>query len=249
MTRATITIALLALIGVAAYADTYLWNPNKRPPITLPEALRRAEALLGEDADQRYCIGMMLFGNKAQDGKECGWNLVYAAEDGSKKLVFIDENGNGSVAQMNGPIDWRKKEGRRTGLEDIGKRLNAALKANGYGERAVVTANHLVLQVRARTYRVHPKTESGEFGEGLVEVIGPKSDGIVIRASVDTKPDRVAPAYGYGEGVYWYVQRRNFLLTTQGRFVKMEMLRGRDVSDGLFLELWQAFGEPEPGFW
>jgi hypothetical protein len=247
MTRATITIALLALISVSAYAATYLWNPNKRPPITLPEALRRAEALLGEDAKQRYCIGMWLYGNKAQDGKECGWHLVYAAEDGSKKLVFIDENGNGNVEQMNGPIDWRKKEGRRTGLEDIGKRLNAVLEASDYEERAEVAANQLVLHLRTRTYRIHPKTESGEFGENLVEVIGPKSDGIVIKASVVTKPDRVAPAYGYEEGVYWYVQRRNFLLTTQGKFVKMEMLRGRDVSDGLFLAVWQAFGEPEPG--
>ena len=118
MRRTIIVATLLALVASTTCGRLYFWNANKRPPVTLQEALRRADKLLGDDAKNRYCISMVLYGNKKGDGKFGIWNLEYYAEDGSLKMVYIDsQTGKGYVGPGNGPIDWRKKEGRRTGLE------------------------------------------------------------------------------------------------------------------------------------
>lgn len=259
---------LLRMVNLPPHGDSYTWNPKKRPPIALPQALQRAEALLGEDAKQWYCIEVRLYGNKTHDGKECSWNFTYATKDGSQKRVYIHEDGEGVVERLNGAIEWLKdEEGRRTGLEDIATRLNAVLAANGYAELATVTDNKLVLRLRPRTYRIHQKTESGDFGDELVEVIGPKSDGILIEASEiilfssrmhERQTERCGYSYFGSFPAYFRLTRGNKPLKKitinylfdgetieERRFVYAEFCYGNKVSESLFLKLQRAFGESE----
>jgi hypothetical protein len=246
MKRIVIAIVMLALFTSAAYGTTYRWNPNKRPPLSLAEALRRADKLLGDDAENRYCTGVVLYGNKSGDGKECYWNLYYSAADGSKKLVYIDHTGQGEVQIFNGAIDWREKPGRRTGLNDIATRLNDVLKANGYEARATVKDRKLTLRARSRTFRVYRKTESGAFGDELVDVIGPKHDGFVIDAHELDHLDREAYEV-FEQGPYWNVNRTNHVLTGKDRFVKVQMRYRTGRPRSLVIALLKAFGKEAPG--
>src|SRR5690606_17279573 len=95
----------------------------KRVPIPLADALKMAEKLLGEDAKNRYCVSVALYGNKEGDGKKGAWNLYYAADDGSQKQVSIHMDGEFDIKLANGPIDWNKEEGRRKELAEVKKLL------------------------------------------------------------------------------------------------------------------------------
>ena len=246
MKRTVTSILMFGLFASAACGTTYHWNPNKRPPVSLAEALQHADALLGDDANNRYCTGVALHGNESGDGKECGWNFYYSAADGSIKLVYVDQNGGGDVQLFNGPVDWREKPGRRTGLKDIAACLNHVLKANGYEARATVKDKKLTLHARTRTFRVYPKTESGPFGNELVDMIGPKHDGVVIEGHELDHLDREAYDF-FEQGPYWCVSRSNHELTGEERFVNVQMRYGAGVPNALIVSLLKAFGKQELG--
>jgi hypothetical protein len=256
MKRTIIAVSMLAVVASTTCGSLYFWNANKRPPVALQEALRRADKLLGDDAKNRYCIGVMLYGNKKGDGKFGIWNLQYCTEDGPVKMVYIDsQTGKGHVELWKGSIDLFKKVGRRTGLKDIATRLNKVLKDFGYTERAAVTKNKLVLRARTRKYQVHPYIEggfgeNGGFGEDLVEVIGPKHDGVIIEAFESGNAGGEPPFFSSHDlGKYWQSNRSNHLLTGKNRYVTVDIRygekrkRGIGQSSDLLGLLMRAFGE------
>src|SRR5687768_383066 len=102
-TMLTAAVVAMTLASTVAVASLYSWNDAKRPPISLAEALTRAEKLLGDDAANRYCVSVSLYGDETGEGKKGAWNLLFAAADGSKKHVYIDMQGKSDVKLWNGP--------------------------------------------------------------------------------------------------------------------------------------------------
>ena len=50
MRRLLIPLVIVSLLASTAVASLYSWNPKRRVPITLRDALNKAEELLGDDA-------------------------------------------------------------------------------------------------------------------------------------------------------------------------------------------------------
>jgi len=167
-------IALLAsaFLASASVASTYLWNPTERPAVSLEDALLQARKLLGDDADERYCVGVLLLGNKEGDGKSGAWWLNFAAADGSMKHVDINMKGDADVKYYP-PIDWNANKGRRSGLADVQGRINQVFANAGIDATAKIEKNHLSVRYKTRIFKVHPKGEDGEYGNELQDVVGP----------------------------------------------------------------------------
>jgi|GEM_PF-5017787 len=255
--RTIITAALLALISIPASGHSWEWNPNKRPPVSASEALKRAEILLGEDAAQSFCFDLYLRGNDKFDGKEYIWDLYFACKDGSTIEVTIWNACEEGHLSRSEPRTYQAAEKEcRTGLEDIASRLDTVLKTEGYAQRVKLNDNKLTLRLQPRTYHIHPMTESGEYSKDLVEVIGPKNDGLIIEASIISESE--AGAFNrlrlYGAPYYYWSEGSClFPLPEKGKYIKAKMQYGlamqnsaspfcEDTSRGILTKLTETFG-------
>lgn len=245
MTKRTIlaaTVAAMTLVSSVAWASLYAWNDAKRPPISLADALDRAEKLLGDDAANRYCVSVSLFGDETGDGKEGAWNLWYAAADGSKKLVYIDMQGESDVELWNGPIDWNKNDGRRTDLADVRRRLEQLFAKERMKAAFEVQQDRLLVTYNVREFQVYPKREDGSYADELEKFPGPADNGIWLEARIVDKPDR--RDYGYDGGPYWKWVRGTYVLTQPGRFLSIDLRYGPNVNYEVVRQVWDIFGEP-----
>ncbi len=242
MKRFVVSTLVPCLVVSAAFGSLYSWNPKKRVPIPLRDALDRAEALLGDDANNRYCVAVILFGNKEGDGKGGAWNLFYAAEDGSKKLVHISMDGTSRVTLWNGPTDRTQGAGRRTDLDDVRERLAKLFADNKIDAQVQQTGNSLTVRYKTRSHKTYAQTEDGEYTDILSEVIGPKANGFVIDVSVVTKFVRGWHSGYPGTGPYWREYKRIHLTATKNTFLKVEVLYGGNVNHEFANELFGVFG-------
>ena len=245
MRRLLIPLVIATLLASTAFASLYIWNPKKRVPISLREALTKAEELLGEDAKNRYCIDVSLYGNEASDGKGGAWNLFYAAEDGSKKLVYISMDGRSDVKLWNGPIDWTKHQGRRTGLDDVKTQLEQLFKKQGIDASIEIKGQKLTCNYNTRKFQTYEQLDGGSYGEKLVETVGPKSDGFTIVAQEQKSIDLGWQDSYYG-GPYWRLYRRMHLMTTPETYLKVEVKSGRGCNYEFSNEMFRIFGETPP---
>jgi hypothetical protein len=237
-------VAAIALVSTVALASLYLWNEAKRPPISLADALARAEKLLGEDAANRYCVDVSLFGDASGEGKEGAWNLLFAAADGSKKIVYIDMQGKGDVKPWNGPIDWKKTDGRRIDLADVQRRLEELFAKEHIKASFGAHQDRLLVTYNARDFQIYPQREDGAYGEELKKVSGPGGDGIWLQIQIVDKPDE--RAYGFNDGPYWKWVRGTYLLTQPGRFLAVDLRYGPNVKYEVARQIWEIFGDPTP---
>lgn len=249
MKRLLLALFILAICVSVGSATLYDWNPTKRPAVSLEDALRRANALLGDDAANRYCVSVALYGNKEGDGREGAWNLEFAAVDGSMKLIFIDMNGNANV-RYHAPIDWTKNEGRRSGLADVEQRLKTLFADENIEAQITLRDGRLEVRYNSRVFQVHPRLANGEFGDNLEEVIGPKQDGIVIDIFETNRRDRTWDQFSFGPGVYGNVDRGQFLLAGKDRYLNVDLKYGDGIrvlpgsnEEHLVLQLYPVFGE------
>ncbi len=247
MTKRTILAAAVAastLASTAALASLYSWNDAKRPPISLSDALARAEKLLGEDAANRYCVDATLYGDASGEGKEGAWNLFFAAADGSKKLVYIDMQGKSDATLWNGPIDWKKNDGRRTDLADVQRRLEELFAKEHLKASFDAHQDRLLVMYNAREFRIYPQREDGTYGKELKQIPGPAGDGIWLQMQIVDKPD--AREYGFDDGPYWKWVRGTYLLTKPGRFLAVDLRYGPKVKYEVARQIWEIFGEQTP---
>jgi hypothetical protein len=204
--------------------------------------LNKAEELLGDDAKDRYCIGVLLYGNKEGDGKGGAWNLFYAAEDGSKKHVYINMDGRSDVKLWNGPIDWTKHEGRRTGLDDVKTRLQQLFKKQGIDAAIEIEGEKLTCNYNTREFQTYEKLDDGSYGEKLIKTVGPKSDGFT---SVALEQKSIGHGWrdGYDDGPYWRQYQRMHLITTAETYLKVEVKYGHECNYQFSKEMFRIFGE------
>ena len=246
MSRSIVFLAAMALVlaSTITFASLYSWNEAKRPPITLSDALARAEKLLGDDAPNRYCVSVSLFGDDTGAGKHGAWNLLFAAADGSKKHVYINMQGRSDVKLWNGPIDWNKQEGRRIDLDDVRRRLEELFKNEGIAPEIHLRDDVLLLTHRTREFQVYSELADGGYANQLQQVPGPAADGIWLKMRLTNQVDR--REYGFNEGPYWRWVRGTYFLTQPGQFLSVDFRYGSKVSDRVVTQIWDTFGEPTP---
>jgi hypothetical protein len=235
--------AALVLCSTAV-ASLYSWNDAKRPPLELADALSRAERLLGDDANHRYCVHVSLYGDETGEGKKGAWNLWFAAADGSKKHVFIDMQGNSRVRQWNGPVDSRKNEGRRSNLDDVRRRLEELFAKEGIAAEFAVDDGGLVVKHRTRTFHIHPEHDEGEYSDELQQVLGPAAEGIWLRLRTVNHPD--SRQYGYDDGPYWRWVRGTYFLNEPGSYLAVDFRYGQELKYEIVSQIQQIFGKRAP---
>jgi len=243
MRRSIVVSLLFCLAASTALGSLYSWNPKKRPPTTLADALGIAKNLLGNDAVHRYCVAARLYGSAEGDGKSGAWNLYYAAEDGSRKQVYINMSGERSVRLWNGPVDWTKHDGRRTGISDVKKRLEELFDRHKLNVDIKLNGATLSARYKTRTFRTYHETVEGQYSDILTETVGPLPNGLVIE--VEESPTFIRDWHdGYlGIGPYWRFYRRLHLLTQEDKFLKVEFRYGTDLSGDIRNEICDVFGE------
>jgi hypothetical protein len=239
-----VVIAAMTLGSTVAFASLYSWNDAKRPPISLADALVRAEKLLGDDAANRYCVSVSLFGDETGEGKEGAWNLWFAAADGSKKQVHIDMQGKGDVMPWNGPIDWKRNDGRRTDLADVRRRLETLFAKEGIMATFEAHQDRFLVTYKTREFQIYPQREDGSYVEELKNVLGPAGDGIWLQVQIVEKPD--PRDYGYDDGPYWRWVRGTCFTTQPGKFVAIDLRYGPNVKYEVARQIWDIFGEDTP---
>ena len=241
-TMLTAAVVAMTLASTLAVASLYSWNDAKRPPISLADALARAEKLLGEDAANRYCVSVSLYGDETGGGEEGAWNLLFAAADGSKKHVYINMQGKSDVKLWNGPIDWKKNDGRRVDLADVRRRLEELFTKEGIKADYEAQQDRLLVKYKVRDFRVYPVQEDGSYSEQLQTIPGPGGEGIWLQVQIVDKPD---PAE-YADGPYWQRLRGTYFTTTRGRFLSVDLRYGPNVKYEVARQMWAVFGEQAP---
>lgn len=237
-------VAVVTLVSTIAVASLYLWNDAKRPPISLADALAKAEKLLGDDAANRYCVSVDLFGDQSGEGRGGAWNLLFAAADGSKKHVYIDMQGKGDVETWNGPIDWKKNDGRRVDLADVRRRMEELFTREGIQAVFEAGQDRLLVTYKAREFQIYPEREDGSYAAELEKAPGPAGDGIWLQVLIVDKPDQ--RAYGYDGGPYWKWVRHTYFLTQPGKFLAVDFRYGPNVKYEIARQMWDIFGEQTP---
>lgn len=246
MNRYMLGLFVAVIFANGAVASIYRWNPTKRPAVSLEDALRRANELLGSDAANRYCVSVGLYGNKENDGKRGGWDLYFASGDGSLKHVSIEMNGDSDVTYRP-PIDWKKNEGRRAGLTDVRERLATLLAKEGIDASFESYEGQLSVRFHTQVFKVHPKLDSGEYGESLKDVVGPKTDGFVINLFESEERDDDWDSYVFG--FYGNMDRSQYLLADENRYLNVEFRYGDKLRSSPFnrnqlvAQIYQVFGE------
>jgi hypothetical protein len=236
--------ATLILASAGALASLYHWNAAKRPPISLADALARAEKLLGDDAPNRYCVSVSLYGDETSDGKEGAWNLLFAASDGSKKHVYINMQGKSDVEIWNGPIDWKRNDGRRVDLADVRRRLEELFAKEGIKADYETQQDRLIVKYKIRSFEVYPRQDDGSYSEHLKTMPGPDGGGIWLQAQIVDDPDR--RGYGFSDGPYWQWVRGTYFTTTPGKFLSIDLRYGTNVKYEVAQQMWDIFGEQTP---
>jgi hypothetical protein len=217
---------------------------REETPISLADALAKAEKLLGADAANRYCVSVSLYGDETGEGKKGAWNLLFAAADGSKKHVYIDMQGKGDVDTWNGPIDWKKNDGRRTDLADVRRRLEELFTREGIQAVFEARQDRLLMTYKAREFQIYPQREDGSYAAELEKAPGPAGDGVWLQVRIVDKPD--SREYGYDDGPYWKWVRGTYFLTQRGKFLAVDFRYGPNVKYEIARQMWDIFGEQTP---
>lgn len=246
MMNRTLLIAPIVVITLAssiALGTLYRWNESKRPPVSLEDALVKAEKLLGDDAANYYCVSVSLFGDATGGGTEGAWNLFYAAADGSKKHVYIDMRGESDVKHWNGAIDRKLNEGRRNSLADVQRRLKALFTKEGIKAEFDVEQGSLLVKYNVRDFQVYPRLKDGGYAKELHTMPGPDADGIWLQVRIVDKPDW---RYGYRHSPYWTGTLGTYFTTTPGEYLSVEFRCGHNVKYEVRNQIWDVFGEAAP---
>lgn len=230
---------MLAVFGGTCFATLFVWRDRVRPPVSLREALDIAEQLLGDDAKNRYCVDVSIYGNPMGAPKPGAWNLLFAAEDGSKKQVYVDMDRNSKLTTWNEAIDWKKDAGRRTNLNDVLARLKALFDKENLDAQLELQNGHLVGRYRTRIYQIYKIQPNGSYSTELTEEIGPEHDGFAFDAEI---VDEGSDYFHFDSAAYWMEYTQVYPTTVKGRLLVARKKYGRDFRKELHSQIDQAFG-------
>lgn len=233
--KSLMAVTLFMVLPGVSLATLFSWHDRVRPPVSLREALDIAEKLLGEDAANRYCVEVSIYGNPMAAPKPGAWNLFFAAADGSRKHVYVDMDRNAKLSTWNEAIDWKKDAGHRLDLNDAFVRLKSLFEKEKLDVQLEKNDNRLTAQFNTRNYRFHSQNLDGSYETELTEEIGPAHDGFIINASIlDEQIDfnRSVP--------YWREQTQTFPTAIAGKFMVVNSRYGQNAK--ILGQIHQALG-------
>lgn len=85
MKRLILSVVCMALLSGAVYARRIAWKPTEKPPVSLADAIKLAEAQLQKEKVQYFCIGASL----AKTFSEGDWELNFSSKDGKQMTVSV----------------------------------------------------------------------------------------------------------------------------------------------------------------
>ena len=239
VTIASAVVGLMLLTPTLALADVFGWEDRVRPPVSLQEALTIGEKLLGDDAKNRYCVEVSIYGNPFGAAKPGAWNLYFAAPDGSKKQVYVDMDRNSKVTTWNEAIDWTKDAGRRNDLKDAYVRLQALFKKEHLDVHLELKDGHLLGSYRTRKYQVYTTKDDGSYSDQLTEQVGPAADGFAFDAEI---VDEGQKYFRFDSAPYWEEHTLEYPTSVKGKLLVARKQIGRRVLRYMEDQIDQAFG-------
>ena len=75
---------LITLVSLA-FASTSIWNPAKKPPLSLTEAVELASKTLSKDGGEFYCLGASI----CHSGGQCVWDLDFGSTNAGSRWVQV----------------------------------------------------------------------------------------------------------------------------------------------------------------
>jgi len=237
----TLVIIAVPLVTFANRSSMFRWHDHVRPPISLERALEISREQLGDDYENRYCVEVALYGNPYAQPKPGAWNLFFAAEDGSKKHVYINMDGDAEVKMWNHAIDWEKNKGLRSDLADIRTRFEEFLEKEELDASITHTDEKTVVSFHARSFYVHEPTDDGSYEAHYSQTVGPDSDGFIVEFWLTDTPTTLA----YKQRPYWTERTGTRPLTTKNSFVHFVMRSGVNLKREYDSQIAQIFGTPD----
>lgn len=231
--------ASFAAIAGSAFAELFTWRDRVRPPVSLNDALDIGERLLGDDAKNRFCVDVSIYGNPMGAPKPGAWNLLFAAEDGSKKHVHVDMEGNGTLSTWNEAIDWKRDAGRRKDLDDAQSRLASLFDKENLNVSLTREQRRLLGHYRTHSYAIYKPDQLGAFSEELTTEVGPRVDGFMFDAQII---DEGTDHYHFDYGPYWTEYTRLYPTTETRKLILVRMRLGRQIKQEMQMQIDQAFG-------
>ena len=232
-------VILSAVIAQISYATVFQWPGRVRPPVSLSEALEMSETLLGDDAKNRFCIQVFLYGSATDDRNSGTWSLLFGAEDGSKKHIYVDMDRQTRISTWNEAIDWTKNAGRRRDLQDVKTRLESLFAKEKLDLTIELQGGRLTGGFRTRDYELYETENDGSFSMTLTKKTGPQHDGFSFDAEiVDEGADR---SY-FSEGPYWTEYTQSYPTAERGKMILVRKQCGRELKQELHRQIDQVFG-------
>lgn len=245
-TNALVAIVLLAACGFSFGVTVDLeWNKHIRPPVSLHEAIETAEKALGEDAENRYCVDAQLSDTATFDLKDAEWTFLFAAQDGSQKIVEVNMNREATLSNWNEAMDWEKNSVPRQDLREVETRLKDLFKEKQLDVSLDMIGDRLVGSFRTRPYRVHRQEADRAYSKELFDVVGPAHDGFSFEAEEVTgerAKEALSVRYESEDHPYWLGNMEAYPTVTEGRAIVVHVRYGKDFPFDLSTQISHAFG-------
>ena len=101
--RVTIVFAFVLLLCAVAQARYIMWQPKDKPPVSLAQAMPLAQAALGKDGNQFWCVDAKI----AKTDSEGDWQFTYSNKKGEITYVFVGSDRKVWVHKMSqGPLEF-----------------------------------------------------------------------------------------------------------------------------------------------
>ena len=144
----------------------------------------------------------------------------------------------------NGPIDRTENEGQRIDLEDVKSRLVDVLESHEITpyKLGLVDDNCPELNYSTREFKVHKLRDDGTYSKSTQTTVGPKGNGVWIRATIVQKPNQKASVFVLRDP-YWHRLEHNYILSDGKRYLHVEVRYGSKFPGSVLGQLDQVFGE------
>ena len=150
--------------------------------------------------------------------------------------------GESRIKNWNGPVDWKKNEGRRDDLDDVKKRMAKLFDANSIEYKIDSQSGvRLTISSSTREYRLHTELGNGEYSDDVTVVPGPLPNGVWVDVQLRKKQPPTMP-YRW-QGPYWRISGHNYVLADENGFLVAEVRYGDNFPSKIVDQIEQIFGE------